>query len=171
MTETEAMRAEIRAFEEKYNYNCGYMYQLLDASPAALKMFAAARPMTSYRDQLPADAHYVAAISVMQVEDCGPCLQLNLKLAAEAGVERALLQTLLEAPDALPEGLQDVRRHALAVARGESADPQCAERIKARYGAAAFAELALCIAGVRMYPALKRALLADTECAVPSLDF
>jgi hypothetical protein len=107
----------------------------------------------------------------MQHEDCGSCLQLNLKMAVEQGVARELLQTLLDAPEDLPETLQDVRQHTLSVVQGQVVDAECAERIKTALGRAAFAELALCIAGVRIYPTLKRALLKATTCAVPTLDF
>ena len=64
-------REEIAAFEEQYGYDCSYLYDLLERSPAAFEAFAAARPMTSFRQHLPDDAYYVAAVSVMQVEDCG----------------------------------------------------------------------------------------------------
>ena len=167
---TETYHEQIRQFEEAYDYDCSYLHDLLDRTPAGFARFHAARPMTSFREHLPADAHYVAAITLMQQKDCGSCLQLNLKLAREEGVDRELLRAVLESPEKLPAPLQDVRRHAALVIAGEEPDAECAARIRSHFGEAAFGELALCIAGVQIYPTLKRALLMASTCQIPSLD-
>lgn len=162
-------RDQIRRFEQAYEYDGSYLYDLLDRTPAGFARFHAARPMTSFREHLPAEAHYVAAITVMQHKDCGSCLQLNLKMAREEEVDPELLRTLLESPDKLPAPLQDVRRHAALVIADQEPDGECAARIREHYGEAAFGELALCIAGVQIYPTLKRALLKASACQVLSL--
>ena len=166
----QSKRDEIAAFEKAYDYDCSYLYDLLERSPAAYDAFAAARPMTSFHGNLPDDAYYVAAISVMQIEDCGTCLQLNIKMALESGVSRDLLRTLLQTPDELPDPLGDIRRHALAVAGGDPVDSECAKRIEQHYGKPAFAELALCVAGVALYPRLTRALLKESECSIQAVE-
>lgn len=166
-TTTDTYREQIRQFEQAYDYDCSYLYDLLDRTPAGFARFHAARPMTSFREHLPAEAYYVAAITVMQHKDCGTCLQLNLQMAQEEGVDPELLRTLLEFPERLPAPLQDVRRHAALVTADQEPDPECAARIRACYGEAAFGELALCIAGVQIYPTLKRALLKASSCRIP----
>ena len=110
-------------------------------------------------------------MAAMRGEDCGACAQLNLRMALEAGVDRTTLEVLVRAPEDLPAPLRDVYEHARAVAGGGDVDPERAERIRERYGAAAFAELAVCIAGCRVFPTLKRAMLESGACELLTLDF
>lgn len=158
---------QIAAFEDAYEYDASYMRDLYDRSPVAMGLFDALRPMTSYRQDLPPEAHFIAAITVMQHEDCSGCLELNYKLAREAGVSEDVLDAVTHGPEKLPPVLQDVRAHTLACLGTGAVDVSVARRIEKEYGPAAFAELAICIVGVRMYPGIKRALLKMQTCSVP----
>jgi len=163
--------SQLQSFSEAFQYDAGYLTELLDAAPGAYEAFVAGQTMSSYRKALPLDAHYVARIATMQAEDCGPCAQLNLRMAVADGVDRELLATLIDRPDPLPSHLCDIVEHCRAVVTGALADPDRAQRIRAHYGAEAFAELAVCIAGCRIYPTTKRALLKAGVCERLSLDF
>lgn len=163
--------AQLREFGTHYGYDTGYMEQLLDLSPAAYDTFAAAMAMSEHRVHLPVDAHYVACLSALMADDCGQCTQLNLRMAVEAGVDRALLRQLLEAPEQLPPLLRLVHDHAVQVVHGDNADPARVAQLRAAFGDEAFAELAVNILGARIYPALRRALGAERACPPPSLDF
>ena len=158
--------AQIHAFEAAYDYDASYMKDLYERSEKAFSLFNAVRVMASYRENLPPEAHFTAAITVMQEEDCAGCLELNYKLAREAGVSEETIAALAEAPDTLPPILRDVRQHSKLCIGTESVDEEVASRIEEHYGKAAFAELAICIVGVRMYPGIKRALLKMQSCAV-----
>ncbi|MCB9915551.1 MAG: hypothetical protein H6828_10440 [Planctomycetes bacterium] len=164
------LREHLRAFGRAYAYDASYLEELLAASPAGFRAFQAAQPLGAFRRELPLEAHWVARVATMQAEDCGACGQLNVRMALEAGVDRELLRALVHAPDALDEALRDVRLHALAVARAEPVDLERVERLRARYGAAGLAELALVVAGCRVYPTLKRALGRMAACAPVSVD-
>lgn len=164
-------RAQLREFGAKYQYDVGYMEQLLDLSPAAYDAFAAAMAMSEHREHLPLDAHFVACISALLADDCGACTQLNLRMAAEAGVDRVVLRQLLEDPGSLPPVLRLVYEHATQVVRGGNADAARVAELRAALGDAAFAELAVNIIGSRIYPALRRALGAERACPPPNLDF
>jgi alkylhydroperoxidase/carboxymuconolactone decarboxylase family protein YurZ len=167
----ETTRRELRQFAEMYAYDNRYMEALLDMSAPALATFAAAMGMSRHRQALPIEAHYVAKLATLRADDCGACTQLNLRMAVEAGVPRELLQTALRTPHALPEELRLVYEHAQQVVRGENADAARVAQLRAHYGDAAFAELAVNIVGVRVYPAMKRALGAEHACQVPHWDF
>ncbi len=171
MTSTSTSAQDFEAFGKAYDYDAGYLIQLSETSEGALAAFTAAMGLSKFREELPLDAHFVARIVAMQSEDCGPCAQLNLRLAVEAGVDRELLKTLLECPEELPAELQDVRLHTRAVIEGSPADPERYERLRARWGDAAFSELATCIAGCRLFPTMKRSLLSSAVCQTLSLDF
>lgn len=163
--------AQLHTFGEAYTYDASYLLELLEASPPAYEAFKSARDLSSYRWALPLNEHFVARIAAMQGDGCGACTQLNLRMAVEAGVDRELLRTLLERPSELPAPLRDVREHAHGVASGGPVDPERVERLRSRLGSEAFAELALAIAGSRLFPGLKRALGREGACESPNVDF
>lgn len=171
MTESSVLSDQITAFEQAYDYDASYLHELLAASPGGFDAFDRARAIAQYREALPAEAFYVAAVTVMQEEDCGSCLRLNLRMAMEAGVDRRLLEQLLNEPQDLPAEFLDVRNHARSVLRNELPDVAAADRIKQWFGEAAFAELGLCIVGSRIFPTLKRALLKAGACYADPFDF
>ncbi|MCG8405954.1 MAG: hypothetical protein MI923_12230 [Phycisphaerales bacterium] len=171
MIDTAEIRAQISEFSDAYDYDASYQTALLDASPGAHAAFAAGMGMIAYRDVLPLDVHYVARITMMQMEDCGACAQLNLRMAVEAGVDREVLECLIDAPDRLPSCLQDVREHVRDVATGAQRCPDRMRRLRDRYGEAGLSELAVCLTGCRIFPTLKRAMDKTTACSKLSLEF
>ncbi len=170
MPSAQELHDTLDQFGRAYNYDVRYMQVMLDASQAAFEAFAAAQPLSGFRERLPLDAHFVARISIMQAEDCGACAQLNLRMALEAGVKRALLETLISQPAELPASLQDVREHALGVARGLPPDGERMARLRTTYGADGIAELAVCMVGARIYPTLKRSMGEAQTCQPLTLD-
>ena len=109
-------------------------------------------------------------LAAMLADDCGACAQLGLRMAVASGVPRPLLADLLDAPEKLPPDLADVRAHAISVVE-DDVDPARVARLRARYGEAGLAEMAVCIAGGRIYPSLKRALGREGLCSKPNLEF
>lgn len=166
-----ATRAWLQEFEAKYAYDTGYMEKLLELSPAAYDAFAAAMAMAEHRVHLPIDAHFVGCISALLADSCGACTQLDLRMAVEAGVDRAVLRQLLEDPAGLPQGLRAVHDYATQVVRGENADGALVRQLREALGDEAFAELAVNVLGCRIYPGLRRAMGAEVSCPPPTLDF
>lgn len=166
-----AARRGLREFAARYDYDTGYLEDLLDRSPAAHATFAAAMAMSHHRAHLPLDVHMIARLATLRADDCGACTQLTLRMAIEAGVDRELLRTALQRPLALPPVLALAWRHAQTVVRGENGDPEIVGALEKALGRAGFAELCLAIVGVRIYPALKRALGAEHACRVATVDF
>lgn len=158
MSTVTSYRDEIRAFGERYGYDMSYQMQILDASPEAYEVFARAQGTSSHRKHLTRTVHYVAHVAMMQAERCRGCLILVLKMAVEAGVDRALLHTLLEQPDALPDELRDLRDHVFDVSAGRVSDQGRAQRLRRALGEEGYAELAVCLAGCRLFTTVKRAL-------------
>lgn len=171
MQNLEEIKSGLAAFEKAYDYDASYIAGLAESSLGAYAAFAAAQPLGSYRSVLPLEAHFIAAISTQLTEGCGACAQLGLRRAVEEGVSRALLRTLLESPEKLEGPLADVHAHAKSVCQGGPDDHEREARLRAAYGDAGVAELAVCIAGCRLYPTMKRALFRMNVCRKPSLDF
>jgi alkylhydroperoxidase family enzyme len=150
-----------------------YLRQLVRDAPGAFVAFARARPFLDHRGSLPADAHHVARIAATRAEDCGTCVQITVNVARQAGVAPAVVRAAaLDRPHELPAHLAAVHRFATAVAR---ADTVAAEEeraaVRARYGDAGIAELAVAIAGARTFPTLKRALGHAIACERVQLEF
>jgi len=164
-------RAGLQGFGASYGYDVGYLEQLLALSPAAYDTFAAAMAMADHRVHLSLDEHYVAVISALLADDCGACTQLNLKMAAEAGVNRSILRLLLETPESLPTDLLLIHEYTTTVVKGENTAPELVAALRQTYGDAGFAELAVNVLGARIYPGLRRALGAEKACPPPTLDF
>ncbi len=170
MTETATEQAAIQAFGRQYDYDVSYLEQMLRESREAYQVFVAAQPMSLHREELPLDAHFIARIAAMQGEDCGACAQLNLRMALEAGIDKEILRTMVHDPRQLPAALHDVYQHTRDVSSNQPLDKDRAARIRQRYSEAAFVELAVVIAGSRIYPTAKRSLLQDQACTILSVD-
>lgn len=157
---------EARAFSKQYDYDVAYMEDLLERSPTAYEAFLGGMTMSGVREVAPVELLAVARIAALQVEDCGPCLALSLKMAREAGVSEAVIRGALRGGNGLEGDASDVWRFAHAVAANEPLDETWRSALEARLGKGTIAELAVAIAGVRIYPAIKRALGYAQSCTL-----
>jgi hypothetical protein len=170
MSDVQSIHAQIDAFSEAYRYDASYLGHVLDAAPGAFHAFAPAQGVSKHREELPLDAHFVGRIAAARGQACGPCAQLNLRMALEAGVARGVLETLVRAPEELPAALRDVHDHAFAVTSGAEIDHERIARLRESYGEAGVAELAVCIVGASAFPTLKRALGREGSCVLGSCE-
>lgn len=148
----------IRHFEGHYGYDAAYMHEILDASVSAFVKLALAQAMNAHRDAAAPAAIHAARIAAVRHEDCGPCAQLTVDMALEAGIDPDLVRAMVArdfsrlTPDAAL-GL----RLAEAVLAHEAADELRAEAL-ARWGRRGLVSLAYAVAGTRTYPTMKRVL-------------
>ena len=165
-----ASRQALADFGRHYDYDVGYLLELADASPEAFRAFEAAMPMARVLKAAPVEALHIAKIAAMRAQDCGPCTELALKIAREAGVAEPVVQGALRGGKALNAAQRDIHDYARAVALNEDMDPALLSRLEARLGKAALAEVAVNLVGMRLYPTLKRALGHAKSCAlIPAL--
>ena len=76
----------IRRFEKRYAYDATYMHEIADTSVGAFMKLGLAQAMNTHREGVPLDALFAARITAVRFEDCGPCAQLVVNMALEAGV-------------------------------------------------------------------------------------
>ena len=147
-----------------------FMHHLADVSlPATLK-FALFMPLVRHRTACPPAPYHVARLATARIEDCGSCVQIELKQARQADVPLDVLRAVMEdRPDDLPPPLADAHAFARAVATHRD-EPDVRERLQAAFGDEAVAELALAIAVARFFPTVKRALGYATACTPLDLD-
>ncbi len=160
----------IDEFEAHYHYDSTYMRELLECSPEGYAKFADFLPLSAHREWLARDEYWLAKIAAMQVEDCGDCLQLNVRMALEAGVPKAWVEAAISGGEALPEALREVYAFARGVAANTLDDQALIERVGQRFDKGGLLELGLCIATARMFPTIKRALGYTRSCNLISIE-
>jgi hypothetical protein len=158
---------QLDAFERAMNYDATYMRQLLDdGGPWTFFKFSLL-PSLGQGKHAPRDAMAAAGIVGTLAEDCGPCTQIGVDLAAKSGVTPEVLRAILAGDEtAMGESAALGYRFAKAVLDRdmERADPLRDEIVR-RWGKAALVDLGLALTTSRMYPTLKYALGHGKACS------
>lgn len=170
MTREEHLQ-EMETFSRRYRYDMSYLEEFLQGSREGYEKFANFRPLSYHREFLPLEIYWVSKLAAMQVADCGACLQLNVRQALEAGIEKPLVQACLQGGSRLPENLKDVFDFATAVASYRNIDPQLEERIDAQLDKSQRIELGVCVATASVYPTIKRAMGYTQSCSLVEIEF
>jgi len=110
--------------EAQYGYNVDYMRLILDTNGSAFFKFALFQTMSSHAVGLPTGVYFAAKIRSALVDDCGPCIQLVVNMALEAGVDEQVVADIVAGKvDALPEEVSlAVRFTDLVMAHNPEAD-------------------------------------------------
>lgn len=160
------LQRHISAFERQFDYDMGYAHRILRASRGAFLRFAVFSRLTQYRDGVPPAACFAARIAAALNEDCGPCAQLVVRMAAAAGVPAPTLRAIVAGDlAALDADTALALRFARAVLHHA---PECGElhdAALARFGERGVVALALAIANTRVFPTIKRALGYAHACS------
>ncbi len=156
---------QIEQFESHYDYDGGYMRDLLASSPAGYEKFDAVMPLVQHRELLDVDTYWVARLAAMKVGDCGDCLQLVVKMALESGISKTIVNAVLHSPDRLPKALQEVYVLATVVAENKM-DDTMAKKIESRFNTGQRIELGLCIATTLFFPIIRRAGGYANQCRI-----
>lgn len=145
-----------------------YVHRVAALPGGALEKLQHFMPVSSHRHAAPADLFAMARIGATRAEDCGPCTLIAARWALVDGVPRETVQAALDG--ALPAGdLAGAYAFGRAVALGQPEAAELGEALAVRHGAAVRDELALTVAAIRFYPALKRGLGIAQSCAAVRL--
>jgi hypothetical protein len=93
------LSSRVDKLERTWGYDASYVRELIDASPWTFLKFLAATSMVPRRDA-PAAALAAAGLVGTMAEDCGPCTQLGIDMAARSGVPAQVLRAILEGDEA-----------------------------------------------------------------------
>ena len=85
-------RRRIAAFGRAWGYDVSYMREILEASLPAARRFAAVTRFAHHREDVPPAAGYAASLVALMAEDCGPCVQLVVRMAERTGIDPAILR-------------------------------------------------------------------------------
>lgn len=161
---------QIAQFEAHYKYDSTYLRDLLEYSPEGFAKFNNFLPLARHHEKLSSNDYWVAKLAAMQAADCGECLQLNVRMALEAGVARELIQAALRGGDALSADLRDVYCYAKSVAANLPVDEDLRDRIEARFDKGALLEFGIAIATAGIFPGIKRALGTAKACGLIDIE-
>ena len=160
------LSGRIEAMERSFDYDAGYMREVLAVSPWALLKFGLVASLGRGR-HAPREALAAAGIAGTLAEDCGPCTQISVDIASRGGVAPGVLRAIL-AGDAAGMGAAAglAWRFAQAsLARDmHTADPLRDEIVR-RWGRAGLVDIGLALTTSRMYPTLKYALGHGESCS------
>lgn len=159
------LRRQIAAFERTWNYDAGYMREIIDADPRAMMAFGKVQGLSRYRKDVPLAAYCAAGLMAVMAEDCGPCTQLGIDMAQRGGVDPAILRAIA-AHDyvAMPEDVALAARFTEASLRHAPEADDLREEVLRRWGKRGLISLAFAMLSARMYPTLKYALGHGQAC-------
>ena len=160
------MRRLTEKFEREWNYDAGYLKEIIDISPRAAWMFARAASLGNYRRDVPLAALSAAGITAVRAEDCGPCTQLATAMAERQGVPSAVLRAILSDDVAsMPADVELAWRFTRATLAHDAAADVYRREIVERWGPRALVTLAFAITTARMYPTVKYAMGHGQFCS------
>jgi hypothetical protein len=110
------LRRQIDRMERQFDYDASYMRRVLAASPASFLKFGFVTRLVD-RKAAPAEALAAAGIAGTLAEDCGPCTQISVDMAAANGVGPRILRAILAGDEA---GMGEAGGPRLALRPGES---------------------------------------------------
>ncbi|HSW12918.1 MAG TPA: hypothetical protein VLI06_08780 [Solimonas sp.] len=159
------IKTQIARFERAYDYDMSYARDLLATDLRAMLIFNRVMPLAQYRRDLPVDAWYAAKLVGAMSEDCGPCTQLVVRMAEQAGVPAQTLRAIVgRRPEQLSAEAQLAYRFAEAsLAHSLEADP-LREEILRRWGRRALVSIGFALVSARIFPTLKYALGYGKTC-------
>jgi len=156
---------QLRAFQRRWGYDVGYARELVEADPFALITFGLASGIGRYRKDVPVEAHGAVQLVSVMAEDCGPCAQLGIDMALQAGIAPAVLRAVVERDFAsMPAEIALAVRWADAsLAHAPEAD-EMRDNIVGLWGKRGLISLAFALTAGRIYPTVKYAMGHGRAC-------
>ncbi|MFC3069070.1 hypothetical protein [Phenylobacterium soli] len=160
------LNRQIDRLERQWGYDASYMRAVLAASPKTFLRFGFVTGLVD-RKAAPPEALAAAGVVATLVEDCGPCTQIGVDMAAAGGARPEVLRAILAGDEAAmgPDAALAFSFARASIARDmEAADPLRDEIVR-RWGQAGLVAISMSITTGRMYPTLKYALGYGKACS------
>lgn len=150
---------------ERSQVDMRYLLALHAASPAAFGKFAKLARLARHREVVPLEAYYAAMLVGNIAEDCGPCTQIVVNMARDAGVDEVQIEAVLRCDrDAMaPDAALGFRFAQAVVSRSADAD-EAREAVRIRWGEKGVIDLTFATQLNRLYPMIKAGLGFAAEC-------
>lgn len=164
------LKAGIQRFGSRYNYDTTYMTHVADISTSAGLRLSMLSTYSQFRGPPKAQNVWAGAMLASTREgDCGPCVQLIVDMALEAGVPTDQIARCLtgHAKSAGDVGL-GFRFANAAIADAPELE-MLREEIKTRFGETAVVAASFAASSGRIYPVLKRSLGFGQACSLVTI--
>jgi hypothetical protein len=159
------LRRQIARFERIWNYDAGYLHELIDIDPRALLTFGKVQALTKYRKDIPPAPYCAAGIVAVMAEDCGPCTQLGIEMAERAGVDPAILRAVVARDyQKMPYEVALAVRFAEATLHHAPQADDLRDEVIRQWGKRGLLSLSFAMLSARMYPTLKYAMGYGKAC-------
>jgi len=162
----QAYKHMILKFGKHYGYDVAFMLHMLETTPDVMGPFNGLSKMTDRGKAAPRDALMAAKLTGTLHEDCGPCAQLAVDMAREAGMAPDQIEAVLRGDRTAMSG-ETALGHRFAVAivhRSDDAD-EAREAVRSAHGDAAVIELTLAAQVARLYLMIKSGLGYGLSCS------
>jgi hypothetical protein len=158
-------RRMLRATGKRYGYDTSYLQMMLKESPSAFFKFAGLMKAAGHREVVPIDASFAAKLVGALAEDCGPCTQLCVDMALEAGMPKDQIEAVLRRDSRAMNGDTVLGfRFADAVAGRRGDDDEYREAVRTQWGERGVIDMTMALQMGRMFPMVKAGLGYAKEC-------
>jgi hypothetical protein len=156
----------LNKFEREWDYDVTYMRTVLaECGPGAIAPLNSAAKIAKYQHDAPPEVYFTAKLLATRNGDCGPCLQLGVRMAQRSGVAPETIRAVLAGDrDAMPEAVLFAYDFTKGVLARDGWDVAAREELRKRYGPRAIVSLSYAIAMGGFYPAFKYALGVGHAC-------
>ena len=158
-------RRMLRATSKRYGYDTSYLEMMLKESPSAFFKFARVVKASAHREVIPVETSFAAKLVGALAEDCGPCTQLVVDMALEAGMPEDQIEAVLRRDLHSMNGTTILGfRFADAVVCRSADDEELRDAVRSRWGQKGVIDLTMALQMGRMFPMVKSALGYAKEC-------
>lgn len=152
--------------EKRLGASLDYAHKIAESDTGLFLRYAKIFGFLDPRKHLPADAYHTARLCGALTADCGTCVEIEINLAREAGLETALIRDLIANNyEALTPELKAVAELASMVTRHQDA-PEAREVVSSFYGLNGLIEASYAMNGAALLPSIKRAMGYATGCDI-----
>ncbi len=153
-------------FQRQYKYDVTYMQEILDTDLSAYLRFMGFQTMSAHAGDLPVDVLFAARLRAIIWDDCGPCTQLLVNMALEAGANPDIINaTINRDMEQMPDDIKLVVAFTDYVLAHDPAADDLRQRIVANWGKQGLIALGFGISTCRVYPALKYTMGYGKACS------
>ena len=156
----------LQGMSKRYDYDVGYMQDMLRFDKLAFTKFMMFQPLASHQGGVPQAELFAAKLRAIIWEDCGPCTQLVVNLALEANVDKEIIRAVIERDvNQLSSNIALVVEFTELALAHHPRTIELREKIVELWGEKGLIALGLAISSMRVYPTLKYSLGYGDACA------
>ncbi|MEM9734851.1 MAG: hypothetical protein AAF903_15430 [Pseudomonadota bacterium] len=151
--------------EKRLGVSLDYVHAISQTNTGLLMRYSKIFGFLDPVKHVPAEAYHIARLRAAMAADCGTCVQAEINLAEQAGMNGDTIRQVLASDySSLTEPLAQTARLTDTVVNRREDDPEARAAIIDAYGEAGLIELSFAMNGAALLPGIKRAMGYATAC-------